>query len=118
MRAQSPAMEEAYRKLSLALIADGYTLETANPTKHELATGWRALKEIEESASNIDQRNGGQSRIEVKMSQRGRLYNVVIIPMLRYGGGAEQVAGAHHPLMEKWQRIVRTLLENEYREED
>jgi len=118
VRAQSPTLEEAFRKLSLALTADGYALEKIDPARHELATGWREMKEKEKSAGDMAQRKAGESRIEVRMSQRGRLYDVVITPMLRYDSGAVLVADIHHPLREKWQRIIHTLLEREYRDAD
>ena len=118
MRAQAPTLDEAFRKFSLALTADGYVLEVVDPIHHELLTSGKELKENERPAGDVSQAQADESRIAVKMDRRGRLYDVVVTPMLRYAGGAWIVAGINHPLREKWQRIVHMLVEKEYREED
>ena len=118
VRAQSPPIDEAFRKMSLALTADGYMMEKIDPAQHTLETGWREMKEKEKSTSDTARQTLGESRIGLRMSHRGTFYEVVVTPMLRHDGGMVTVADLHHPLREKWQRIIHTLLERESRDED
>jgi len=122
VRVQSPPIEEAYKKLVLALQVDGYEMRDVNPGRFSLETSWRALKEKEKSEGDL-KLTGTQieSKLTVRLERRGSLYDVFLSPSLRYHDGEtlkEVVAGIHHPLWEKWRAVLSALLQMEAREED
>lgn len=121
-RAQYPTMEEAFRKVSLAITVDGYEIDSLTPSAFRLETKWREVKEKEMSQSD---KTLGTSRIEcrlaLRMEARGKLFDVFCTPLLRYtlqdGSVRETIAGATHPLREKWEDVFRRLMEREQKEE-
>jgi hypothetical protein len=129
MRIQSPPVEESFRKISLALTADGYVLSKVDPAAHQLETEWRDIKPKETSEQDslqVDLSAAGrvgtiQSRILVRLEQRGRLFELYLTPFLRYPKGdvwEEKIAGVQHPLRMKWEQVLTTLLDKEAKEED
>ncbi len=118
VRAQSPSKEEAFRRLSLALKADGYDVQTANSESLQLVTDWRELKEKDKSEP--ERKSGGASlaRVELRVESRGSLYDILLTPMIQSVEGEERVAEVGHPLREKWKRIVNEIVRREAREED
>jgi hypothetical protein len=122
VRAEAPGIDEAFRKISLAVTADGYEVTHLEPSHYVLKTSWRSLKEKEASAMDrkmVDTRIS--SKLEVRLERRGSLYDLFLIPSLQYinvQGTSEQIADIHHPLRAKWQRIVRDLVRMETREGD
>jgi hypothetical protein len=120
VRAQAPNIDEAFRKISLAITTDGYTLESVDPVKHSLATGWKelAFQELSEGDKKLAQQKI-EGRILLRMDVRGKLYDIYFTPTVRYATGAsENAANVHHPLREKWEKVIRQLVELEAREED
>lgn len=121
-RAQSPAIEEAYRKLTLAITLDGYEVAQIEPGKFSVETNWRALKEKEKSSSDL--KPAGQdisAKVTIRLERRGALYDVFVTPVLRYGKGEsarEVIADPLHPLWEKWDRVVHSTVQKESKEED
>jgi hypothetical protein len=124
VRGQSPDIDDAFRKLSLAVTTDGFTIAVVDPARHTLESGWRDLtaKEI----SDAD-RKAGNTKVEGKVTfhldARGKLYDLFLTPGLRYsreGGGPLQeiIAGVHHPFREKWEMVIARLIEKEAKEED
>jgi hypothetical protein len=123
MRAQSPSIGEAFRKVSLAVAADGYKPESLNITKCILTTNWRDLKPEELVKSPTPEGiSRTEYRLALRMEQRGRLYDVFLTPSIRYtlrdGTTREEAAAAQHPLSEKWKHVLKQLLELEQRDED
>lgn len=122
MRAQAPPIDEAFRKLSLACTTDGYQIISVDPARYSLETGWRDLKEKELSREDRVLSTGSvQSRVNLRLENRGKLYEIYLVPTLRYRDGdswREIVAGVQHPLWEKWSRVLHSLIEKEAREED
>jgi hypothetical protein len=129
MRIQSPPVEESFRKISLALTTDGYVLSSVDPVAFHVETEWRNLKAKEISEQDTLRAispavgNAGmiQSRIVVRLEQRGRQFDLYLTPLLRYPKGdawEENIAGVKHPLREKWERAITSLLEKEAKEED
>jgi hypothetical protein len=123
MRVQSPPIDEAFRKASLAITVDGYEIESVSPSTFRLETKWREVKEGEMSKS--DKTLGMkllECRIALRMEARGKLFDVFCTPSLRYtlqdGTVRETIADATHPLREKWEDVFRRLLERESKEED
>ena len=118
VRTQSPSKEEAFRKLSLALTADGYEPGSVNAEKLQFMTQWRALKQNEQTEQ--ERKSGGVSlaQIELRVESRGSLYDIFLTPMIQSVEGEERVTEVGHPLREKWQRIINELVQREAREED
>ena len=122
-RAQSPNIDEAFRKISLAVTTDGYTLAAADPISHNVESGWRALTVKE--MSDADRSSGAdtiEGKITVRLEVRGKLYDVLVTPEVRMtaGGnvGPATIAGVRHPLREKWMTVLSRLVEREFKEED
>jgi hypothetical protein len=118
-RSTAPPIAEAYRSVTLALTVDGYTLRAVDPVKFNAETDWRVLppKEKPETLSSTEQ----ACRITLWMDERGKLYDVFLLPTIRTVTGGDTVvapAPATHPLRLKWQRTLTTLLRKEQKEED
>jgi hypothetical protein len=122
-RAQSPPVEEALRKISLAVSVDGYETESILPSGFGLITKWRGLKpqEVPKNADTLGM-SRTESSLNLRLEPRGRMYDVFCTPSLRYtmrdGTVREEIADATHPLREKWERVFRQILESEQKEED
>jgi hypothetical protein len=120
VRSQAPNIDEAFRKISLAISADGYAFESTDPVKHILTTGWKEMTPLE--LSEVDRKLANrkvEGRIILQMDARGKLYDIRLTPTVRYGAGTpESAANVHHPLREKWEKMIRQLVELEAREED
>ncbi|MCC6398036.1 MAG: hypothetical protein IT282_13550 [Bacteroidetes bacterium] len=122
-RAQAPPIEEAFRKLSLAVTVDGYEIDQIMPSVFKIETKWRGAKEQEMSrgeAAVLD--SVVECRVSIRLEPRGRMYDVLFTPELRRtsreGKVTEELAGRGHPLTEKWEAVFRQILEREQREED
>jgi hypothetical protein len=123
IRTQAPNIDDAFRKISLAITTDGYTLDAVDLAKHSLATGWKELtfQELSEADKKLAQQKI-EGRLLLRMDVRGQLYDIYLTPSLRYGSGNTAspgtVAGVHHPLWTKWERVTKQLVEQEVHEED
>jgi hypothetical protein len=121
-RGQSPPIEDAYKKLALALQVDGYEMLDVNPKRFSLETSWRPLKEKEKSEGDLKLTEARiESKLAVRLEKRGSLYDVFLTPSLRYDSGGMQkevVADIHHPLWVKWRTVLSALLQMEAREEE
>ncbi len=129
MRIQSPPVEESFRKISLALTTDGYVLSRVDPVTHQVETEWRDIKAKEASEQDTlravlpsaGQAGNIQSRILVRLEERGRQFDLYLTPLLRYprgDGWEEKTADVKHPLRKKWEQALTSLLEKEAKEED
>ena len=129
MRIQSPPVEESFRKISLTLTTDGYILSKVDPAAHHVETEWRDIKAKEMSEQDTLQvslsAGSGegkiQTRILVRLEQRGRQFDLYLTPLLRYPRGdawEEKIADVQHPLRKKWEQVLTRLLEKEAKEED
>jgi len=124
VRAQSPDIDEAFRKLSLAVTTDGYSIASVDLIKHTLESGWRDLAPKE--LSDADRKTGNakiEGKVVLRVDGRGKLYDIFLTPVLRYspeGGNPQQeiIAGVRHPLREKWEMVIARLVEKEAKEED
>jgi hypothetical protein len=117
-RADGPAIAEGYRSITLALTVDGYVLCSVDPQKFEAETDWRILPATEkpEALAGTEQ----AAHISLRMDERGKLYDVFLLPTIRTVTGGDTVvapAPATHPLRLKWQRMLTTLLRKEQKEE-
>jgi hypothetical protein len=121
-RSQDPPIDEAYRKLSLAMTVDGYTMAAAEPGKHTAETAWKDLKANERTDEERRLPGGTgsvQGRLLLRLEKRGMLYDVFFIPMIRAGADTTGApAAVRHPLREKWEKALNALLVKEAKEED
>lgn len=123
LRAQAPTIEDAFRKISLAITADGYETEMITSSPYALTTTWREPNPQEAGKARTP---AGvlrtEYRLALQMEPRGRLYDVFLTPSLRFsmqdGRAREEVAPAGHTLSEKWEGVLKQLLVKEMKEED
>lgn len=119
VRAQGPAIEEAFRRLSLAISVDGYPVERADPATFNLESGWKALTKVECGADTAGVDAVQEGRITLKMARRGALYDVILTPWVRtQTQGSGTIAPPTHPLRIKWETVITRLIEREARDED
>jgi hypothetical protein len=119
-RSQAPSIEEAFRKLSLAVSADDYQISQVDPVKFSIETSWRALKVNEKSEADLGLKDGiMESKMMFRLERRGQMYDVFAAPTIRNSQTAtETIADTRHPLWHKWRRILNTLLQKESKEEE
>jgi hypothetical protein len=116
-------MEEAFQKLSLTITVDGYLIASVDPAQFRLETQWRDAtgRERTDAERNIPV-GGMQSRVSLHLERRGMLYDVFLTPYIRYsntdGSWREVTASVRHPLRERWEKALKTLLQVETKEED
>ncbi len=114
VRAESPSITEAFKKLSLAVTIDGYELASVNHVAYSLETNWRDL-EGDERVKNED----GKAKLKIQLDGRGRRYDVRITPLVQdNAGNMRPIADVQHPLFTKWKRILNSIVEKESRDED
>jgi hypothetical protein len=122
-RVQSPPMEEAFRKISLAISVDGYEIASLAQSTFALETKWREAQPPELSGNDRTLRAlHVECKLVLRMEARGKLFDVFCTPSVRHtmqdGTVSESVADSRHPLREKWEGVFRRLLEREQKEED
>ena len=116
LRGESPSIEEAFRKLSIAVAADSFEITSMHPDKFSMETGWRQMKE-NEKRTVLGKAEDGTVRLLINLERRGRLYDVFLTTFVQVKG-TETVTGVGHPLTQKWKRILNTIVQRESREED
>jgi hypothetical protein len=105
VRAEAPGTEEAYRLLAAAANAEGFTVRTVDPFRHSFETAWRDLRETEADPQDA----------------RGLHSDVFITPRIRGDQDSlsiGDVAPPTHPFRMRWQRVVRTVVTVESKEEE
>ncbi|MDH4070423.1 MAG: hypothetical protein OEV30_08360 [Ignavibacteria bacterium] len=113
LRAQAPSIDDASRRVALALKADNYDV-TGEPSTLVYGTEWREMKDVEKSEAEIGL--DGESRIDVRFSPRGSLYDIFFLITIRSDGN-EYRPGATHNIVIKWQQVLREIVQEEFREE-
>jgi hypothetical protein len=115
IRAVAPTIDEAFRKLSLAVNVDGYEIERMDAAHFIIETQWRDAKEQEKLAS--EKTLSAQVKVNIALARRGQSYDVFVSPSIKVGNLiTEPTVG--NPLLEKWKRIVNSIVQKESREED
>jgi hypothetical protein len=122
VRAQSPRIEEAFRKLALAVTADGYEIDIANAESFALETKWKELT-VKEVSSGNGYKSGKTvyAKLKILVARRGHFFDVIISPTLRYTEAEttqDVLPELKHPLILKWTRILNTLVQRIEPEED
>jgi hypothetical protein len=120
-RAENPLIGEASRKVTIALEQEGFALSPGGNTGGAIRTGWKALRENETGREEKEVRGAHEGMLEVRLSPRGSLYDVeatVATRTVSPGDTTMHAPPLDHPLVAKWQRILRSLLTPEGRSED
>jgi hypothetical protein len=123
MRAHSPGIDEAFRKIGIAVGLEGFQLTRNEPESHTLETAWRDMRKDERGPDEgTPSGTPMQARLTVGVVSRGMMYDVLIGVYVRgadeRGVVRETAVPPGHPLAVKWQRILGALVERESREED
>jgi hypothetical protein len=78
------------------------------------------VRTVGESLDIVSENN--ECRMTLSLDRRGQWYDVPLITLLRYRNGEwfmnETLADIHHPLWEKWQRVLGATLQREAKEEE
>lgn len=110
MRAASPGIDDAFRKIRIAAGLDGYAVDTVDVASRSFTTAWK------EGGTD-----GECVRLSVRLAPRGRMYDVLLEVMAARGEGEtvqERHASADHPVVVRWRALLGKMLERESREED
>lgn len=114
IRAESPAIAETFKKLTLAVNVDGYEIESVDHGRYSLETQWRELKDNERIKNET-----GKVKLKIQLHERGRLYDVRLTPLVQKNAEDSQViTDVQHPLITKWKRILHSIVTKESRDED
>jgi len=117
VRADVPFIDEAFKKLTLALTLDGYEIETVDPGLRVVDTKWKELGETDReprlTAAGVRQ----EGKVRVKLDPRGKFYDVQLTPSIRAGGSPGRVAEPTERLWIKWETALHRLLVLQTREE-
>lgn len=122
MRARAPDLDQAFRKIGIAVDLDGYTRVMNDPASRVFQTDWRVLRNEERPPEDRGRAVGAdEARLTLKIAPRGQMYDVflgVFVRSERNGAVQEEPVPADHPLAMKWRKVLNGLLERESREED
>jgi hypothetical protein len=123
VRAESPPIDDAFRKLTIALQVDDYAIRSVQTSEFRAGTEWRDAKEKELTKKEKESPAGSvQCRVDLRLERRGQLYDIFVIPYLRTRNGAgawvETPAASTHPLYVRWQQIITALVQKEHRDEE
>lgn len=103
IRAVAPGMDEAVRKVRIAMDLEGYE-PGASSDPRVVVTSWK-------------EEQSGASRITVGFVPRGRMYDVSLRVERRAGGGEGSAVGREDPVFQKWEKLLHALLEEVPRED-
>lgn len=103
IRAVAPAVDEAIRKVRIAMNLEGYGPGAASDPR-VVDTAWK-------------EEQPGASRITVGFVPRGRMYEVSLRVERRAGDGRESAVGREDPLFQRWEKLLHALLEKAPRED-
>ena len=117
VRADVPFIDEAFRKLSLALTVDGYQLETVDPALRVVETTWKDLGETDReprlSPADVPQ----EGKVRIRLEPRGKFYDVFLTPSIRAEGSPERLSKPTERLWIKWETALQRLLVLQAKEE-
>lgn len=117
VRADVPFIDEAFKKLSLALTLDGYELDNVDPGMRIVETKWKELGETDReprlAAAGVRQ----EGKVRIKLETRGKFYDVFLTPSIRTEGSPERICEPTERLWVKWETALHRLLVIQAREE-
>ena len=116
VRAQSPSISEASRRIGLALRADEYGIEKGSALGLYHVTLWRELKEVEKGKGEKESPGGTEARIAARLESRGTNYDIFLTIVLR-SLDTEYYPEPGHPIVVKWEKLLREIVTLEAKEE-
>jgi hypothetical protein len=117
LRADAPSIDDAFRKLTVALTVDGYELDTVDPGLKLVDTEWKALAEQDREPSMVGSGVLQEGKIRIKLEPRGKFYDVFLTPSIRSDGLNERTARPTERFWTKWETALHRLLLLQAREE-
>jgi hypothetical protein len=116
VRAQSPSISEASRRIGLALRADDYGIEKGSALGLYHVTLWRELKEVEKGKEEKEIIGSTEGRISVRLEPRGTNYDIFLTIILR-NPETEYYPEPGHPIVVKLEKLLREIVTLEAKEE-
>ncbi len=117
VRADVPFIDEAFKKLTIALTLDGYELETVDPGARIVETKWKELGETDRepklAAAGVRQ----EGKVRIKLEERGKFYDVFCTPSIRTDSSPERICKPTERLWVKWETALHRLLVIQAKEE-
>jgi hypothetical protein len=117
LRADLPFIDEAFKKLTIALTLDGYELETVDPATRFVETKWKELGETDREPKLADAGVRQEGKVRIKLEERGKFYDVFLTPSIRADGTPERVCKPTERLWVKWETALHRLLVIQAKEE-
>ena len=114
LRGHSPSISEASRRIGLAFRADDYNIEEGSAMGLYHITTWRQLKNAEEGEA--EKGSKAEVKLAVRLEPRGTDYDVFLLITIR-SATAEYHPPVDHPLVMKWQRLLREIIKVDTRDE-
>jgi len=114
LRAQSPSISEASRRIGLAFRADEYAIDQGSALGLYHVTTWRVLNSAEKTPKDQE---GTESRLSVRLEPRGTEYDIFLTITLRTAQ-SEHYPEPGHPIVVKWEKVLREIVVIGAREED
>ncbi len=116
IRAQSPSISEASRRIGLAFRADDYLLQEGSALGLYHLTTWRELKDVEKGPKETESGEKTEARLLVRIEGRGTDYDIFLDIKLRTAR-SEYRPEPNHPIVVKWEKVLREIVVVEAREE-
>ena len=116
VRAQSPPISEASRRIGLALRADEYAIEKGSALGLYHVTLWRLMKEVEKGKREKESTGSTETRIAARLEPRGTNYDIFLTIALR-SLETEYYPEPGHPIVVKWEKLLREIVWLEAKEE-
>jgi hypothetical protein len=117
VRADVPFIDEAFKKLTLALTLDGYEIETVDPGLRVVETKWKELGDTDREPRLTAPGVRQEGKVRVKLDPRGKFYDVQLTPRIRTDEGPGRVALPTEKLWIKWETALHRLLVLQTKEE-
>jgi hypothetical protein len=117
VRADVPFIDEAFKKLTLALTLDGYELDTVDPALRIVETQWKELGETDREPQLATAGVRQEGKVRIKLEPRGKFYDVFLTPSTRTDGTPEGVCRPTDRLWVKWETALHRLLVIQAKEE-
>jgi hypothetical protein len=110
VRADVPFIDDAFKKLTLALTLDGYELDTVDPGMRIVETRWKELGDTDREPQLATAGVRQEGKVRIKLETRGKFYDVFLTPSTRTDGSVERVCKPTERLWVKWETALHRLL--------
>lgn len=117
VRADLPFIDDAFRKLTLALTLDGYELDLVDPSLRIVETKWKELGETDREPKLAAPGVRQEGKVRIKLEGRGKFYDVFFTPSIRTDASPERVCTPTERLWVKWETALHRLLVIQAKEE-